>query len=108
MNGISYWMIHICCIGRSLYLSFISSFILFMKYIKIGILFIIFCLVMEKVLLKLGGMLKCPNHMLPKEIIIDNFYARLSRHDKDLLCASSNGSFTNNMIDDKWDIIERI
>ena len=53
-------------------------------------------------------MLKCPNHKLPKEIIINNFYARLSRHDKDLLDASSNGSFTSKKIDDKWDLIERI
>ena len=53
-------------------------------------------------------MLKCPNHKLPKEIIINNFYARLSRHDKDLLDASSNGSFTNKKIDNEWDLIERI
>ena len=53
-------------------------------------------------------MLKCTNHNLPKEIIINTFYARLSRHDKDLLDASSNGSFTNKKIDDKWNLIERI
>ena len=53
-------------------------------------------------------MLKCPNHKLPKEIIINNFYARLSCHDKELLDASSNGSFMNKKIDDKWDLIERI
>ena len=53
-------------------------------------------------------MLKCPNHKLPKEIIINNFYSRLSRHDKGLLDASSNGSFTNRKIDDKWGLIERI
>src|SRR4051812_48804981 len=36
-------------------------------------------------------MLKCPNHGLPKDMIISNFYARLSRQDKDLLDASSMG-----------------
>ena len=51
-------------------------------------------------------MLKCPNHKLPLESILNIFYARLSRHDKD--DASSNGSFTNKMMDDKWDLIERI
>ena len=53
-------------------------------------------------------MLKCPNHELPKDIIITNFYARLSRQDKDMLDASSMGSFTNKKIEVKWDLIERI
>src|SRR3954469_25266504 len=53
-------------------------------------------------------MLKCPNHGLPKDIIITNFYARLSRQDKDLLDASSMGSFTNEKIDAKWELLERI
>src|SRR3954463_9640642 len=53
-------------------------------------------------------MLKCPNHGLPKDIIITNFYARLSRRDKDLLDASSMGSFTNKKIDAKWELLERI
>ena len=53
-------------------------------------------------------MLKCPNHGLPKDIIITNFYARLSRQDKDLLDASSMGSFTNKKIDAKWELLERI
>src|ERR1043165_9600074 len=34
-------------------------------------------------------MLKCPNHELPKEIILLNFYARLSRQDNEMLDASS-------------------
>src|SRR4051812_31644719 len=38
-------------------------------------------------------MLKCPNHELPKEIILTNFYARLSRQDKEMLDASSSGVF---------------
>src|SRR3954471_20890375 len=53
-------------------------------------------------------MLKCPNHGLPKDIIITNFYARLSRQDKDMLDASSMGSFINKKIDAKWELIERI
>src|SRR4051812_8833116 len=53
-------------------------------------------------------MLKCPNHGLPKDIIITNFYVRLSRQDKDLLDASSMGSFTNDKIDAKWELLERI
>src|ERR1043165_7618493 len=53
-------------------------------------------------------MLKCPNHGLPKDIIITNFYVRLSRQDKDLLDASSMGSFTNEKIDAKWELLERI
>ena len=53
-------------------------------------------------------MLKCPIHDIPRDIIITNFYARLSRHDKDLLDASSAGSFTNKMIYYKWDLLERI
>ena len=50
-------------------------------------------------------MLKCPNHELPNDIIVNNFYARLSRRDKDMLDASSLGSFTNKKVNVKWDII---
>src|SRR4051812_32290024 len=39
-------------------------------------------------------MLKCPVHELPKNILINNFYARLSLHNEDLLDASCSGSFT--------------
>ena len=53
-------------------------------------------------------MLKCPNHNFSNEIIVNNFYARLSRQDKDMLDASSMGSFTNQKVDVKWDLIERI
>src|SRR5664279_4536367 len=53
-------------------------------------------------------MLKCPNHELSKEIIVNNFYARLSRHDKEMLDASSMGSFTSKQVDAKWCLIERI
>ena len=40
-------------------------------------------------------MIKCPDHGLSKEMIITNFYARLSRRDKEMLDVSSMGSFTN-------------
>ena len=53
-------------------------------------------------------MLKCPNHGLPKDIIITNFYVRLSGQDKDFLDASSMGSFTNEKIDAEWELLERI
>ena len=53
-------------------------------------------------------MLKCSNHKLPNDIIVNNFYARLSRHDKNMLDASSLGSFTNKELNAKWDLIERI
>src|SRR3954465_13313831 len=53
-------------------------------------------------------MLKCPNHELPKEIILPNFYARLSRQDKEMLDASSSGVLQTRSIEERWDIIERI
>ena len=67
----------------------------------------------ERALLKLGGrlkslMLKCLNHDLSNDIIVNNFYARLSRHDMEILDASSMGSFTSKKIDAKWDLIEKI
>src|SRR3954463_14008553 len=53
-------------------------------------------------------MLKCPNHELPKEIMLTNFYARIPRHDKDMLDASSSGVFQTRSIEEKWDLFERI
>src|SRR4051812_33975601 len=53
-------------------------------------------------------MLKCPNHEIPKEIILTNFYARLSRWDKEILDASSSGVFQTRSIEDRWNLIERI
>src|SRR3954468_2880218 len=53
-------------------------------------------------------MLKCPIHELPNNIIINNFYARFSLHDKDLLDASCYGSFTHVKEEDKWDLLDRI
>src|SRR3954462_12510227 len=53
-------------------------------------------------------MLKCPNHELPKEIILTNFYARLSCQDREMLDASSSGVFQTRSIEERWDLIERI
>src|SRR4051812_15153398 len=53
-------------------------------------------------------MLKCPNHELPKEIILTNIYARISRQDKEMLDASSSWVFQTRSIEEKWDLIERI
>src|SRR3954466_11633692 len=53
-------------------------------------------------------MLKCPKHELPKEIILTNFYARLSRQDREMLDASSSGVLQTRSIEEKWDLIERI
>ena len=53
-------------------------------------------------------MLKCPIHELPNNIILNNFYARLSLHDKDLLDSSSSGSFTRMKEEAKWDLLDRI
>lgn len=50
-------------------------------------------------------MLKCPIHELPNNIIINNFYARLYLHDKDLLDASCVGSFTLMKEEAKWDLL---
>jgi hypothetical protein len=53
-------------------------------------------------------MLKCPIHELPSNIVINNFYARLSLHDKDLLDASCSGSFTRMKEEAKWDLLDYI
>ena len=52
--------------------------------------------------------LKCPNHELPEEIIVTNFYARLSGHCKDYLDARSEGSFTSKEVEAKWNLLETI
>src|SRR4051812_6120743 len=51
---------------------------------------------------------KCPIHELPKDIILTNFYARLSRQDKEMLDASSSGVFIKISVGERWDLIERI
>ena len=45
----------------------------------------------------------CPNHELSREIIIQNFYARLS-----MLDTSCAGSFMKKTIEFRWDLLERI
>ena len=67
----------------------------------------------EKVSLKLGGGLSqcyihAPNHELSREIIIQNFYARLSRDDQSMLDTSCTGSFMKKTIEFRWDLLERI
>ena len=53
-------------------------------------------------------MLKCPNHEVPKEIILTNFYGRLSRQDREMLDASSSGVFQTISIEERWGLIERV
>src|ERR1041385_6905585 len=53
-------------------------------------------------------MFKCPIHKLPKDIILTNFYAMLSRQDKERLYTSSNGVFQTKSVEERWDLIERI
>jgi hypothetical protein len=53
-------------------------------------------------------MLKCPIHELPSNIVINNLYARLSLHDKDLLDSSYSRSFKCMKEEAKWDLLDRI
>ena len=48
-----------------------------------------------------------PNQELSREIIIQNFYARLSHNDQTMLDSSTN-SFMKKTIEFKWDLLERI
>ena len=41
----------------------------------------------------------CPNHELSSDIIIQNFYARLSRNDQSMLDTSCTSSFMKNTIE---------
>ena len=50
----------------------------------------------------------CPNHELSREIIIRNFYARLSRNDQTMLDTSRPGSFIKKTIEFRQDLLERI
>jgi hypothetical protein len=50
----------------------------------------------------------CPNHELSREIIIQIFYARLSRDDQSMLDTSCTGSFMKKTIEFRWDLLERI
>ena len=50
----------------------------------------------------------CPNHELSREMIIHNFYARLSRDDQSMLDTSCTGSFMQKTIEFRSDLLERI
>src|SRR3954464_14681031 len=105
-------MILTCWIGKRSSLSFTPRFILFMKSMNRNYVYNFYPHDGESIAQAWGRlktvMLKCPNHGLPKYMIITNFYERLSRQDKDLLDAYSIGSFTNEKIDAKWELLERI
>jgi hypothetical protein len=53
-------------------------------------------------------MLKYPIHEVPRNIVINNFYARLSGHYKDYLDACFEGSFTSKEAEAKWDLLVTI
>jgi hypothetical protein len=53
-------------------------------------------------------MLKCPIHELPRNIVINNFYAKLSGYYKDYLDACFEGSFTSKEVEAKWDLLKKI
>ena len=50
----------------------------------------------------------CPNHDLSREMIIQNFYARLSLNDRTMLDTSCVGSYMLKTVEFKWDLLERI
>ena len=80
----------------------------------IGIIYINFGLVKEKVSLKLGGGLsQCYIHApimgsQDKLYVIQNFYARLSHNNRSMLDTSCTGSFMMKTIEFRWDLLERI
>jgi hypothetical protein len=51
---------------------------------------------------------KCPIHDFPRNIVINNFYARLLGYYKDYLDGCFDGSFTSKDVDTKWDLLETI
>ena len=50
----------------------------------------------------------CPNHELTREMIIQNFYARLSLNDRTMLDTSCAGSYMMKTIEFRWDLLEGI
>ena len=50
----------------------------------------------------------CPDNELSREIIIQNFYARLSDNNRTMLDTSCAGSFMMKTIEFKWDLLDRI
>ena len=73
-------------------LEFLQKFYHMHLFIVIVIIYIIFGLAKQKALLKLGGLksmlYSCPNHELSKEMIIQNYYARLSLSNRSMLDTS--------------------
>jgi hypothetical protein len=53
-------------------------------------------------------MLNCPIHELPRNIVINNFYAKLLGYYKDYLDACFDGSFTSKDVDVEWNLLETI
>ena len=50
----------------------------------------------------------CPNHELSREMIIQNFYARLSDNNRTMLDTSCAGSFMMKPIEFRWNLLDRI
>ena len=50
----------------------------------------------------------CPNHELPREIIIQKIYARLSDNNRTMLDTSCVGSFMMKTIEFRWNLLDRI
>ena len=50
----------------------------------------------------------CPNLELSREIIIQDFYARLSRNDQSMLDTYCTGSFMKKTIEFRWYLLGRI
>ena len=50
----------------------------------------------------------CPNHELSREIIIQNFYARLSRSDQTMPGTSCASCFMKKTMEFRWDLLVRI
>ena len=50
----------------------------------------------------------CPNHELSREMIIQNFYARLSLNNRSILDTSCTFYFMMKTIEFRWDLLERI
>ena len=50
----------------------------------------------------------CPNHELPREIIIQKIYARLSDNNRTMLDTSCAGSFMMKTIEFRWNLLDRI
>ena len=49
-----------------------------------------------------------PNHELSRQIIVHNFYGRLSRNDQFMLDTYCTGSFMKKTIEFRWNLLERI